>query len=347
MARNLIKTYFEKEDKMKKTFIGGLIFLLIGIFTATLPAFAGSQVTSDVIPVPPSVAGLPTITPEPWVQIEPDPAPFLEGPSFDKEGNLFVVSVFDGRIFKITPDKKVSTIFSKKGLMPCGSAVHKDGRLFVVSLTGEVIVMNRDGSNPVYLTAKYQGKPKRPNDLVFDSKGNFYVTDWVGIVPSPTGGIYRFSSDLKTVQPVVENLAAPNGIGLSPEGNVIWVAEMLRNGLLRLQVQKDGLTIAPMVGASYPYYFSGHPGPDGMAVDSKGHVYQAMNFQGRILILRAGIPVANVLVPGRGQGKLIRVTNVAFKPGTDEVYITLSGSGGGWIYKFRGLAKGLTLFSHQ
>jgi len=192
---------FEKEDKMKKTFIGGLIFLLIGIFTATLPAFAGSQVTSDVIPVPPSVAGLPTITSEPWVQIEPDPAPFLEGPSFDKEGNLFVVSVFDGRIFKITPNKTVSTIFSKKGLMPCGSAVHKDGRLFVVSLTGEVIVMNRDGSNPVDLTAKYQGKPKRPNDLVFDSKGNFYVTDWVGIVPSPTGGVYRFSSDLKTVQP--------------------------------------------------------------------------------------------------------------------------------------------------
>jgi hypothetical protein len=44
---------------------------------------------------------------------------------------------------------------------------------------------------------------------------------------------------------------------------------------------------------------------------------------------------------------LLRTTNVAFRPGTDEAVITASGEGGAWIYTFRGLAKGLTLFSHQ
>jgi len=70
--------------------------------------------------------------------------------------------------------------------------------------------------------------------------------------------------------------------------------------------------------------------------------------EGRVLILnRGGIPIANVLIPGRDEGKHLRSTNVAFKPGTDQVFLTTSGEGGAWIYQFRGLAKGLALFSHQ
>jgi len=85
-----------------------------------------------------------------------------------------------------------------------------------------------------------------------------------------------------------------------------------------------------------------------MAVDVDGNVYQAIIFHGRILILKnVGIPIANVLIPGRDEGKHPRTTNVAFKPGTDEAFITVSGEGGAWVYKFRGLAKGLKLFSHQ
>ncbi|MBW1768437.1 MAG: SMP-30/gluconolactonase/LRE family protein [Deltaproteobacteria bacterium] len=146
---------------------------------------------------------------------------------------------------------------------------------------------------------------------------------------------------------MVQGLAAPNGIGIAPEGNVLWVGEMLRNGLVRIEVMEDGVTLPPITPISYPYYFSGHPGPDGMTIDGKGHVYQAMNFQGRVVILRAGIPVAQVLIPGRDEGKYLRVTNLAFKPGTADAYITLSGNGGAWVYKFRGLAEGLKLFSHQ
>ena len=75
---------------------------------------------------------------------------------------------------------------------------------------------------------------------------------------------------------------------------------------------------------------------------------RALIFQGRFLILSpTGIPIAQVLIPGRDEGKLLRTTNIAFKPGTDQAYVTVSGKGGAWIYKFKGLAKGLTLFSHQ
>jgi lactonase len=85
-----------------------------------------------------------------------------------------------------------------------------------------------------------------------------------------------------------------------------------------------------------------------MAIDEKGSVYQCVIFHGRIIVFsNTGIPIAQVLMPGRDEGKLLRTSNVAFRPGTDEVYITVSDEKGGWICRFRGLAKGLTLFSHQ
>lgn len=301
------------------------------------------------VPLPPSEAGLPIIKAEPWLQVEPDPNVFLEGPSFDREGNLFVTSIFDGRVFKITPDKKVTTIFNKKGVLPDGSAIHKDGRLFLACLTGELIAMNRDGSNVTKIEARYQGKPKSLNDLVFDSKGNLYITDFTGTFANPTGGVYRFSSDFKDVKPVVENLASANGIAFAPEGNVLWVSETCKNALLRLELLEDGVTINPIAGATVPYRFTGGPGGcDSMTVDIEGNVYQCLIFQGRALILnKRGIPIANVLIPGRDEGKNLGTTKLAFKPGTNEVFIMAWGKAGAWIYKFRGLAQGLKLFSHQ
>jgi lactonase len=304
---------------------------------------------SSETPLPPSEAGLPNIMAEPWLQVEADPNVFLEGPAFDREGNLFINSIFDSRVLRVSPDQKVSTVFSKKGVLPDGSAIHQDGRLFLACLSGELIAMNRDGSNVTSVEARYQGKPRSLNDLVFDSKGYLYVTDFTGTFADPTGGVYRFSPDLTSVEPVIERLASANGIGIAPETNVLWVSETCRNTLIRLELLEDGITLNPIAGATIPYRFSGGPGGcDSMAIDVEGNVYQCMIFQGRALILNNhGIPIANVLIPGRDEGKHLGTANLAFKPGTDEVFITAWGNGGAWIYKFRGLAKGLPLYSHQ
>jgi lactonase len=54
--------------------------------------------------------------------------------------------------------------------------------------------------------------------------------------------------------------------------------------------------------------------------------YQAIQAQGRLVILnRFGVPVANVVVPGREEGKYLRTTNLAFMPGTNVGYITTGG----------------------
>jgi lactonase len=301
-----------------------------------------------LVPIPPDLASLPTIEAELWLQVNPDSNLRIEGPAFDREGNLFVTSPYHGRIFKITPQKKVSTIFDNKNIKNIGCAIHKDGRLFLACGTGELFSINPDGSNLNFITPRVKGKPEKLNDLVFDSQGNLYVTDFTGTVPHPTGGVYRFSSDFAKVDLILDHLAGANGISLAPEGNVLWVAETFRNAILRIALEDDGVSISSRDGVCYAYYSTGVPGgPDSNKVDVEGNLYQCIVSQGRVVVLNArGIPVANVVIPGRDEGMHLGSTNLAFKPGTREGYITVGGEGGPCVYRFAGLAKGLFLFSH-
>jgi lactonase len=301
------------------------------------------------VPLPPELKHLPTIKAEPWLLVDKDPSLFLEGPAFDRQGNLFVSSIFDSRILKITPKKKVEVIFQQQGLLPDGIAIHKDGRLFIACLSGKIVTIQPDGSDLMYVEPRFNGKPASVNDLVFDRDGNLYVTDFVGTVAEPTGGVYRFSADLTRIERVMDHLASANGIGFSPEGNVLWVSETCRNEILRIELLEDGISINPIAGVTIPCRFSGGPGGcDSMAIDVEGNIYQCMIFQGRAVVLNnRGIPVANVVIPGREKGKHLGTANVAFKPGSDRAFITAWGEGGAWIYTFRGLAKGLALYSHQ
>ena len=332
---------------MKKTVLFGL-FLATILTVLFISGFSGSQHEKSLVPLPPELARLPTIKAEPWVMIEDNPDTLLEGPAFDRQGNLFVTSIFDSRLFKITPAKNITPILLPGGLLPDGIAIHKDGRLFIACLSGRVVAVNPDGSNLTDLP-KYDGKPASANDLVFDQNGNLYVTDFTGTVAEPTGGVYRFSNNYTKVEPVIQHLASANGVGIAPEGNVLWVSETCRNEILHIELLADGISINPIAGVTIPCRFSGGPGgSDSLKIDVEGNVYQCMIFQGRAVILNnRGIPVANVVIPGRDKGKHLTTSNLAFKPGTDEAYITAGGEGGAWIYRFRGLAQGLTLYSHQ
>jgi lactonase len=298
-------------------------------------------------PLPPDLTNLPTMEAEPWLQISPDDDVVLEGPAFDTKGNLFVTSPSKGLVYKITQNKQISTVFDNKGVIATGAAFHKDGRLFIVCLSGELLVINPDTGKTTISYPKYHDKNLTMNDIVFDDKGNFYITDFTGTMMEPTGGVYRLSEDAVIVQPILQNLASPNGISLAPNGRTLWVGETTRNTVICINLMEDGITLHPIESTVCVYHSTGYPGPDSNKVDSDGNVYQCIMGQGRIVVLNEhGIPIANVVVRGRAEGKYLRTANLAFKPDTCDGYITTSGEGGAWIFKFVGLAKGLALFSH-
>ncbi|MOA63970.1 Lactonase drp35 [compost metagenome] len=63
-----------------------------------------------------------------------------------------------------------------------------------------------------------------------------------------------------------------------------------------------------------------------------------------------GLPIGQILLPGRETGHFLFSTSMALKPGTREVYLVANDGGrgqGSVIFRARGVAEALKLFSHQ
>ena len=308
------------------------------------------------MPLPPGEALLPQIKADPWLRIDAGDV-FLKGMAFDRNGNLILMAAYPGKvdkgmsgrvdrsILKVTPAKEITTLINRHGVRMGGLAIHKDGRILIACLTGELLVMNLDGSDLRQITIKWKGKPERLSDVTFDSAGNLYAADFTGYTGNPTGGIYRWSPDFQSVEPFMTHLTTPNGMAFTADEKSVWVGCSLANEIYHLTLHENRQSVQK---AAVWYRLSGHDGADGICVDVQGNMYLALNDQGRVLILnKHGIPIAGVLMPGRDRGELTRTTNVVFKPGTAEVYVAASGAtGGAWIYTFQGLAEGVPLFSH-
>jgi lactonase len=306
--------------------------------------------TRGPVPIPPSERGLQTAIAEPWFKVSREPM-VLEGPAFERSGDLLFCDVSGRRVLRLTPHNQLSTVIHLSDGAPGGLAVHKDGRIFIAAMniatrTGFIVSVEPDGTKMqtiVPVTAHYM-----PNDLVFDTHGGLYFSDFRGISTEPTGGAYYVSPDAKTIMTVLPHLAMANGIALSPTGKELWVTEFSRNLLHRVQLV-DPTTIAPF-GTAIAYQFTG-PAPDSMRSDSDGNLYVAMYGQGRVLVFNSnGIPIGQVLLPGRDEGHNLQSTNMAIKPGTNDLLIVTSDGNGGQgatIFHAKTFAKALPLYSHH
>lgn len=306
--------------------------------------------TRGPVPIPPSERGLQTVVAEFWFQVS-QKRMVLEGPCFDRIGNLVFSNVYGGHVLRLTPGKRLSTLFSEKKLGPGGLAIHKDGRIFIAAVgdlqgPGSIITVKPDGSGRQTIIPPEAGYV--PNDLVFDAQGGFYFTDFRGTSTDPKGGAYYVSPDFKTITPVLPHLAMANGIALSPSGRELWITEFSRNLLHRVALAGP-TTIAPF-GTAIAYHFTG-PAPDSMRADSDGNLYVAMYGQGRVLVFnKNGIPVGQVLLPGRDENHNLESTSMTLQPETKDLYIVTNDGNGGQgatIFHAKTFAKALPLYSHQ
>lgn len=314
-----------------------------------------TSATRGLCPIPSCERDLPTVTAEPFYKVADDPMA-LEGPAFDRQGNLLFVEIYGGRLLRLSPAQQLTVVFTEKNLHPSGLAIHKDGRIFLAACgaknsmgyfdAGSVIAMSPDASQRQTILAPNAGYVA--NDLVFDSGGGFYLSDFRGTSTRAEGGVYYFAPDFTTITPVLPGICMANGVALGPNGKVLWATEFGACRLHRADLSGPG-RIAQS-GASVPYQFIG-PGPDSMRTDSDGNVYVAMNRQGRILVFSSyGIPIGQILLPGRERNHFLRCTSLALTPGSRDLFIVARdevGGGGTMIFKARGLAPGFPMFSHQ
>ena len=254
---------------------------------------------------------------------------FLEGPAFDREGNLYVVDLAFGRIFCITKEKEFKVAVEYDG-EPNGLAIHRDGRIFIADHKNGILVLENGKISPV-VTRYHQQGFKGVNDLIFDAKGDLYFTDQgVSDLADPSGCVYRYSEG-KLVQ-LANCIPSPNGLAL--HNNVLYVAATRANAVWRLPIAPDGTVVRMGVQIQ----LSGGRGPDGLALDEAGGLAVAHPDMGAVWVF-----------DHRGEPKLRVqscrsdvVTNVCFSGRT--IFITDSGAGAILTAQVR--TPGAALFSH-
>ena len=90
---------------------------------------------------------------------------FIEGPSFDADGNLYIVDIPFGRIFKISPDRKWSLVVEYDG-WPNGLKISRDGRILVADYRHGIMELDaRAGRMQKILTSRNSESFKGCNDL--------------------------------------------------------------------------------------------------------------------------------------------------------------------------------------
>ena len=193
---------------------------------------------------------------------------FTEGPSVNEKGEVFFNDVPESKTYKVALDGKVSVFLddSKKG---DGQAFGPDGRLYAVAGGAEQIVAYEPNGKPTVIADGFRG-----NDLVVKHDGGIYVTNpgWNGTDPSRVWYI----SPRGEKKVVDTGLRFSNGITLSPDQSLLYVADSRTHWVYSYQVQPDG-----SLADKQKYYHLHVPdtaddsGADGLRVDQDGRLYVA------------------------------------------------------------------------
>ena len=299
--------------------------------------------------IPVSEKNVPYEIAQPWFKVS-DQDLDLEGLNFDPEKNLYFVDVFEGHIFKLTLDKKLSVIKILQNEGPSAIKIHKNGDLFICCSGnfrgyGSIIALNPKTKKTKEIVPK--NKNLVIDDMVFTSEGGFYFSNFKGSVFNPTGQIYYVDKNLKKPTLVINHLAGPNGLCLSPDERHLWITETNANRLNNILFQKDHVTIPPYM-TTVPYYFSGYGGADSCSIDADGNLYVAMSLQGRFLCFNPqGILVKQILLPGRENGHMLFSTHPMIMPDTNTLIMCSNDNGkgqGSWLFKAQALGKSFRSF---
>jgi gluconolactonase len=264
---------------------------------------------------------------------------FLEGPSFDRAGNLLVVDIPHGRVLRVSPQGEWSVVTEYDG-WPNGLKIHRDGRIFIAD--HRLGIMQLDPATgtvtPVLGEVRREGF-KGTNDLIFAANGDLYFTDQgqTGL-QDPSGRVYRLRADGQ-VDCLLQNVPSPNGLALSPDEKALFLAVTRANQIWRLPLHPDGTTskVAAFITLS-----GGLAGPDGVAIDEQGGLAVAHCGLGTVWLFdRLGEPRYRIR-----SCEGISTTNLAFG-GTNNRSLFITESDTGTILRAEVPVAGQVMYSHH
>lgn len=275
-----------------------------------------------------------------WIRTQPPgitSGAFLEGPSFDHDGNLLCVDIPNGRILKVTDDRQFHVLCEYDG-WPNGLKLHKDGRVFVADHKNGIMILDPQSRKISRFLHEFEGLPfKGVNDLFFSENGDLYFTDQGSTgLHDPAGRVFRWNQNNGLVC-VMDKIPSPNGLTTNINETALYVAVTRANAVWRLPLMADGTTTK--VGNFIQ--LSGGTGPDGMAMDEAGTLFVAHPGKGIVWgFEKTGEPIYRIDTP---QGN--RPTNVAFG-GVDNRTLFITESDSSSIVCIKMAVAGRSMFSH-
>jgi gluconolactonase len=226
---------------------------------------------------------------------------FTEGCTADKDGNVFFTDQNrnpGGQILRWSAeDNKISVWLEPSGrangqrLAPNGDLItcsDEQSQLWRITPEKKITVLVKD----------YNGKLLNgPNDVWIVPNGGMYITDpffrrsWWGpehaTPQQDKQAVYYLTPDGKTLSRVIEDFQQPNGIGGTPDGKILYVADMGGRKTWKYDIQEDGTlknkTLVCNVGS------------DGMTMDNQGNIYLTSN--GVQVFDKDGKQIERIMVP--------------------------------------------------
>lgn len=252
---------------------------------------------------------------------------FTEGPVWSREGFLLFSDVPNNRVLKFEPGKGTS-VFREDSQGTNGNTFDAQGRLYSCeSRSRRLVRLNKDGQWEV-LAERWQGKRlNAPNDVVVRRDGHIWFTDPAFGEQADKReldfyGVYHITPKGE-MELVARPQGRPNGIALSPNGRILYVANSDERNVRAYDVDRNGKATNERV------LISGIDGvPDGMRVDENGNLY----------VTCRGVAIYSP------QGKLLHMIEIAETPANcafgdpdlQTLYVTARTS----VYRIRLNVKG-------
>lgn len=280
----------------------GKTLVLIGAWILVLPTLS---VADDIV------------APGAELQKLADGFSFTEGPAADAAGNVYFTDQPNDRIMKWSTTGELTTFMQPSGRSN-GMYFDAEGNLWTCADDNNQLWRISPDKEVTVVVKDYQGKLLNgPNDLWIRPDGGIYFTDpfykrpyWDrGPQEIDVQGIYYLSPDRKQLTLVVDDYQQPNGLIGTPDGKILYVADIRGGRTYAFDVQPDGSLTNRRLFCEL--------GSDGMTIDSHGNVY--LTGKGVSVFDKTGKQIRHIAVPERW------TANICFGgPDKDTLFITAS-----------------------
>lgn len=288
---------------------------------------------------------------------------FPEGPIAMADGSIILTEIQGQRLTRIGPDGRKDVV-AETGGGPNGAAIGPDGAIYVTNNGASFQFFEANGltipgpTPPSHTGGSIQrvdiasGKVETlydscdgkrlvgPNDIVFDRQGGFWFTDHGCSTPEGRkfGALYYARTDGSHISRARDHFISPNGVGLSPDETVVYMADTNLGRLWAFDIAEPGVLTEPppfqpgRVVCNLP----GYQLLDSLAVEAGGKVCVATIINGGITAFDPDGTTEHYPFPD------LLCTNIVFG-GPDMTTAWVTASGTGKLYKATWPRPGLKL----